>query len=71
MKAIWQRWKMFAERIGIFNARVILSLFYFTLLLPFGIMVKFFANPLSMRERPSWREKESRKLNFQEAKRQF
>ena len=42
--------------IGDFQSRVVLSLFYFVVVLPFGLVVRVFGDPLRIREnrRSSW-----------------
>lgn len=37
-KRAWARWKFIAEKIGSFNARVILTLLYFIVIIPFGLI---------------------------------
>ena len=37
---------------GTFMSRVILSVFYFTLLLPYGVAVRLFSDPLHMKTMP-------------------
>jgi len=56
IKRFWQRWKAFAHVIGNFQARLLLSLFYFLLLSPFGLGVKLFSDPLRVKKRtlPHW-----------------
>jgi hypothetical protein len=50
----WERWKKIAHAIGVFQTKLILNLLYYTLLLPFGVMLRLFGDPLSVR--PSRRE---------------
>lgn len=53
--SLWARWKVFARRVGNFQARVILTLFYFTIALPFGVIYRLVADPLAMkRVVPRW-----------------
>ncbi len=52
-KALWARWKIIARRIGDFQARVLLSLYYFAILGPFALGVKTFSDPLRLRPRAS------------------
>jgi hypothetical protein len=40
MKKLWERWKRIAKAIGNFNARVIMTVFYFIFLAPLSIPVK-------------------------------
>lgn len=49
---LWRKWKALAWKIGNFQARVLLSLLYFTLLLPFGVGLRLLSDPLKTRTRP-------------------
>lgn len=39
-KVAWERWKSTGQPIGDFNSRVIMGLLYFTILLPFGFIMR-------------------------------
>jgi hypothetical protein len=56
LKALWETWKIVARKIGDFQARALLSFFYFVLLGPFAFVVKTFSDPLSLRPArvPDW-----------------
>ena len=43
---VWMEWKIFAFRMGNFQGRLVLLLFYFTIVTPFGIINRFFRDPL-------------------------
>jgi hypothetical protein len=43
---IWQSWKRLGQFIGDLIARIVLTIFYFTIFAPFGLGVHFFADPL-------------------------
>jgi hypothetical protein len=47
-KKFWEKWKIFGHKVGNFQARLILSLFYFTVVCPFGMIVKFISKPLRL-----------------------
>lgn len=49
---LWQRWKVIAHVIGNFQARVLLSLLYFVLIPPFGLLVRALMDPLQLRRKP-------------------
>jgi hypothetical protein len=49
LKAIWETWKVFGGKFGDFQARVILTLFYFVILAPFALVVRFWSDPLTMK----------------------
>jgi hypothetical protein len=42
---LWSRWKALAHRIGSAQARVLLSVLYFTVLLPFVLLLRLTTNP--------------------------
>lgn len=46
---LWARWKVVARRIGDFQARLLLAIFYFVVLAPFALGVKLFSDPLALR----------------------
>lgn len=57
LKGAWHSWKRIAQTLGTFQARVLLMIVYALLVLPFGIFVRLFSDPLRMRRRPSqWLE---------------
>ena len=49
-RRLWEWWKRVARKIGDFNARVILTLFYFLLLMPFALLLKLFTDPLEIKK---------------------
>jgi hypothetical protein len=49
----WQTWKRIAHAVGTFQARVLLAVFYLVLVLPFGIAVRLFADPLRIKHPPT------------------
>ena len=52
LKRIWQAWKRLAQKIGNFQARVLLTILYAVLILPFGLAVRWFSDPLRIKRRP-------------------
>ena len=48
MQCIWSAWKKFGQAIGDFVARVVLTVFYFTVFMPFGIGVRLFGDRLRL-----------------------
>jgi hypothetical protein len=48
-KAVWEQWKVIAHKIGNFQARLLLSLFYFFILGPFAMGLKLLSDPLQLR----------------------
>ena len=58
-KRLWKWWVPRAHRIGNFQARLILTIFYFTMFMPFAILVKLFTDPLRSKPKSpkGWRER--------------
>jgi hypothetical protein len=52
VKRAWKVWTRVAHEIGNFQARVLLTVIYAILVLPFGIVVRLFADPLRIKKRP-------------------
>lgn len=52
LKRIWQTWKRLAQKIGNLQARVLLTILYAVLILPFGLAVRWFSDPLRVKRRP-------------------
>jgi hypothetical protein len=48
LRAAWARWKRVAHLIGDFQARLLLSMFYFLILAPFALGLKLLADPLQL-----------------------
>ena len=53
LKKLWAAWKRLAHKIGDFQARVILTVIYASLVLPFGLAVRMFADPLRIKRHPT------------------
>lgn len=53
----WSGWKAFANKIGDVQARVILVVFYFVILSPLALGVRWWADPLAIKARTpkGWR----------------
>ena len=71
-KRAWQRWLRIATLIGDFQARVILSLFYFVIVLPFGLAVRLFTDPLGIKGRrtSTWTDFSDRSRTLEATRRQ-
>ena len=69
----WNRWLKIADVIGDFQARVVLSLFYFVIVLPFGLAVRLFADPLRIKGKPdtTWSDFVPHAQTIDEARKQF
>jgi hypothetical protein len=53
VKALWAAWTRLARGIGNFQARVLLTVIYILVLLPFGVCVRLFADTLRTKKRPT------------------
>ena len=45
----WEGWKRFGKKLADFQARILLSIVYFTLIMPFGVAVRLLADPLAIK----------------------
>lgn len=71
---IWDAWKRFGQFLGNVVARVLLTIFYFTVFVPFGLGVRLFSDPLMMKGRfepPFWQPRKTGDGSLEEARRQF
>jgi hypothetical protein len=50
LRNLWNRWKAFGQKIADFQARLILTLVYFIVVLPFGLIIRGFGDPLNIRK---------------------
>lgn len=74
LKRLWNWWKPIAEKIGNFQARIILSVFYFVFVTPIALGVKLFSDPLGIRKSNQgswWIPREPKQTSVEEAQRQF
>jgi hypothetical protein len=49
LKRAWEGWKSFGRKLGDFQARLILTIFYFIIVAPFSLLVRLFSDPLSLK----------------------
>jgi len=73
-KQLWSLWKRIARTIGNFQARIILTVFYFTIAAPFGLGVRWFTDPLSLKRQAgptAWSAREAKGSDLAELRRQF
>ena len=63
LRSAWAWWKRVARRIGDFQARVLLTVFYFVILGPFALVIRR-SDPLAIRPRAprGWREREAARV---------
>jgi len=48
LRAAWAAWKVIGRKVGDFQARLLLSLFYYLVLGPFALGVRMFSDPLGL-----------------------
>jgi hypothetical protein len=66
-RRFWEGWVRIARIVGNFQARVLLTLFYALILLPFAVCVRLFADNLRIKHRPTaWlaRSEETRDMSW-------
>ncbi len=73
LKKFWHAWKAFGQFIGDLLARVVLTLFYFTIFVPFGLGVKLFSDPLQIKSPPAefWRSRTTGDQTLEDVLRQY
>ena len=73
LRKFWHAWKKFGQLIGDFIGRVVLTVFYFTLFVPFGLGVRFFGDPLSLRRHGAskWLERTTHDMTLEDTRRLF
>lgn len=64
-------WTAFAHRMGNYQGRLILAFFYFTVVLPFGISVRLFSDPLALAKPPVWHARPQHKPDVNRSRLQF
>lgn len=69
----WKKVKIFLEKVGNFQSRVLLTLFYILLVIPMGLIMKLFSDPLRLRGQgdSAWIPKKYQENDSQNVGRQF
>ncbi len=72
-RQLWEQWKRLARKIGDFQARVLMTIFYFLILGPVAMVLRWSSDPLAMK--PStprgWRDSDAREgVAMEHARRQ-
>jgi hypothetical protein len=71
LRRLWEGWKRVGRKIGDFQARVLLTLFYFVILAPFALVVRFKADPLGLKRGGGWHSLAHTGTSLERARRQF
>jgi len=70
----WSRWRAVSQKAGDVQARFFLTLFYFTVMAPFGLVFGLMKDPLRVKHRPTgtyWVERKPVSESLADAHRQF
>lgn len=76
LRKLWSHWLTLARKIGQFQSRIILTLFYFVFVTPFGLALRLVADPLHMRPRTisqaqsGWQPRETRDIDLASGQKQ-
>jgi len=74
LQALWAKWKAFGLRMGNYQSRVLLTLFYFFAVTPFAVGMRLFSNPLrpkADRSESAWSARERPGTDLESARSQF
>jgi hypothetical protein len=73
-RQLWERWKHVARKIGDFQARALMTLFYFLILGPVSVALRWRSDPLAIKATTprGWNNVEQREgLPMEHSRRQF
>jgi hypothetical protein len=73
-RRLWAHWKQVARKIGDFQARALMTLFYFLILAPIALVLRWRSDPLAIKPTTprGWRERDGREgTPMEHARRQF
>lgn len=73
LQRVWAGWKALGHFMGNLLARVVLSLFYFTIFVPFGLGVKLLSDPLQLTKGGErlWQQRTTGDQSLSEVRRQY
>lgn len=73
LRKIWQIWKRIGQTIGNWIARIVLTIFYFTIFPLFGLGVRLLTDPLAIKRTigAPWLERATRDHTLDDARRLF
>lgn len=67
---IWNRLRSVLKAVGDFQARLILAVVYFVIVVPTGFVMKFFSDPLRLAGGPAWSKKHLPEQSIEAARQQ-
>lgn len=61
-RQLWERWKRIARKIGDFQARALMTIFYFLVVGPVAVALRWRSDPLALKPRTprGWRDSEAK-----------
>jgi hypothetical protein len=72
---MWKRWAVFSKRMGSFQSRVMLSLFFFVFISPVAFLITLLGDPLKIKKRRKletyWSTRAESSGGLEEFRRQF
>jgi hypothetical protein len=76
LRDLWNRWLVLARKIGKFQSRIVLTVVYFVIVLPFGVGVRLLGDPLRIRRRSTqtqsnWSARQTSDVDLDASYRQF
>ena len=73
LRKLWHAWKRFGQAVGDFIARIVLTIFYWTIFLPFGLGVRLFSDPLSLndQQQAGWLERTTVDTKLEDTRRLY
>ncbi len=73
LRAAWDRWQIIGHINGEYVSRFITNFFYFTILVPFGLGVRLFSDPLGLRKSSAsnWKARKPVSTALDDARGQF
>lgn len=71
LRKFWAVWKKVGQFMGDIIGRIVLTLFYFTIFLPFGLIMRLFRDPLNIKQQiPSrWQARKTKELTLEDGQR--
>jgi hypothetical protein len=70
LRFAWKRFTLIGEIMGEVNGRVLVTAFYYTILVPFGIISRIATDPLNRKSTPGWIERQPVKRDLDSARSQ-
>jgi hypothetical protein len=70
-KTLWAKFKSVTHQIGVFNSRVILSFFYWTVFAVYSIVANPFMDSMRIKKKGTWIARRTTDLTLEDSRRQF